>query len=695
MTIREITEASKWRIVSSSIIPDPKHAVKELIDNALDARASSIYVDIDATTSGCHYICVRDDGSGVDKTDRNTICSNHATSKISSLSDLSHLESLGFRGQALFSLATLANKRGSMEITTKTKDESVGERWLVPKEGSNKATERKKVSCPTGTTILIRNLLLGLRARYLHTVARAAKCNEETYRLIQHYSLIFRSTRFHFSLVTIDKSGLVTRKQLQESLEPNISRVRALSIASKIRSPTADNFLVNENLVVSKFIQLSLILPIMRPQTDVYGLKKNRRFLSVNGRAISLGLTFGSSFARVISKVYRNAGFADPTTWYVDVTCDSRILDVNVEPGKDDVMVKDMTALMTQLEDLLSAYLTAELGKEELQEIEMTEQSPRIPDTATTTSTSGESRTNVTRTEESPRHGHRNMQEVAQNVCDLTNHRKSIITSPPKESTSSTSTPPDFRYAKRKATSELTSSQNSRWKCNLNSEDVVNTQELSNDGSSSKEISPMTTSRNEDVELGRNISLSNPFMTAKLKHFNVKQRKIEVPQQVPEKSNSAALVDLTSHQGRKKSSVPTNDHEECTPFESSTSVDPTQREPSQVSESFEQRSSSSICDDTTLVDELGTGDKALGRKPFSNLGKVRSFSEHTEGLTQLIDYKYGQLKQNVYKDELQWLSRNPDPIARITDSLAGYSEDLRDKNISLAQGKDGWLVMTI
>lgn len=659
MTIKEIEDTSKWRIVSGSIIPDPKHAVKELIDNAIDAGSSSIYVDIDSNTSGCHYICVRDDGSGVDKADRNAMCLNHATSKIRSQDDLSRLKTLGFRGQALFSLATLANKKGSMEITTKTKSESVGEKWMVPKDGLTKDKDRKKVSCPSGTTILIRNLLLGLRARYLHTVARAARSNEEIHRLIQHYSLIFRSIRFHFSLVSIDKDGQVTRKQLQQSLEPNLSRVRALSIASNLRSPITENFLVNDHLTVNKFIHLNVILPRMQPQTDVCLLSKKKRFLSVNNRVISLQLNFGSSVAKMVSKIYREANLMDPTTWYINVECDARILDVNVEPGKNDVMIKDVSILM----ESLSKYIMADLGKKECGKIEMTEQIRGPPDICQEAIVTNQKLGNDGGV--SADNGNQYTGKQAETK------RKQLLLPSADDSPSSVRSRAALRPSKRKATIDYAYPDEIRCKYNLNLDDTVGGQELTNSPcSSSLEKSRISCCENEDIEVARNTSLSDPSTNAKLKHLGVKQRRIETPRRDFDNYRSFDSGDVAHLKSRRR-------------LESA---------PDYSRADFKQPSSSSICGDSMLIDEEIVDKEVIGNKTCLAPRMRGLYSEHTEGITQFVDYNYGKYSQCAYKDELRWLTRDSDPTNRVIESLV--SKGLKGTRVSLSTAEEGWFLLT-
>lgn len=102
MAITKISAESRWKIISSSFILGPNAVVRELIDNSIDGGAKNIYIDIDSKTVGCEYICVRDDGSGIDYEDRPQMCLNHSTSKIKTMSDLSTLTALGFRGEASF-----------------------------------------------------------------------------------------------------------------------------------------------------------------------------------------------------------------------------------------------------------------------------------------------------------------------------------------------------------------------------------------------------------------------------------------------------------------------------------------------------------------------------------------------------------------------------------------------------------------
>lgn len=252
MTIQQLSPDSQWKIVSSSFIYGPVAAVRELIDNSIDSGAKNIYVDIDSATGGCDYISVKDDGSGVDTNDRPSMCAHHTTSKISTLGDISILTTLGFRGEALFLLSNLCNQQGSMQVETKTVDDVIGERWLIDGGGAITNGKRYKISCPVGTTVILRKLLGGLRARYLEISSKPRKTFDELTYLINHYSLIHRDIRFFFSLVSLRKNGSVERKQTQDTLDSKISRARSLSLLAKLKKPVPVNFIVEEKLVVDE-----------------------------------------------------------------------------------------------------------------------------------------------------------------------------------------------------------------------------------------------------------------------------------------------------------------------------------------------------------------------------------------------------------------------------------------------------------
>jgi DNA mismatch repair protein MutL len=120
------------QIGSGQVLVDPSSVVKELIDNALDARAKSIFVDVTANT--IDSIQVKDDGHGIPAEDRALVCRRYCTSKIRDLDDLKELGGkwLGFRGEALSSMAELSN---TLSVTTRVEGEPVAVKLSYGRDG--------------------------------------------------------------------------------------------------------------------------------------------------------------------------------------------------------------------------------------------------------------------------------------------------------------------------------------------------------------------------------------------------------------------------------------------------------------------------------------------------------------------------------------------------------------------------------
>ncbi len=143
-------------IAAGEVVERPASAVKELIENSVDAHAKNIVVEI--KNGGMTYIRVTDDGDGILPEDAVTAFSRHATSKIATREDLEKICTLGFRGEALASIAAVSKT----EMFTKTRDSAFGKNVVF--EGGE-LIEDTEAGCPDGTTIIIRNLFFNTPAR--------------------------------------------------------------------------------------------------------------------------------------------------------------------------------------------------------------------------------------------------------------------------------------------------------------------------------------------------------------------------------------------------------------------------------------------------------------------------------------------------------------------------------------------------
>lgn len=144
------------QIAAGEVVERPRSVVKELTENAIDARATAISVEI--KEGGISLIRVTDNGSGIEKSEIRKAFLRHATSKIEDAQDLPHIHSLGFRGEALSSICAVSQ----MELITKTQEDFTGVHYQI--EGGAEC-EFSEIGAPKGTTFLVRNLFYNVPAR--------------------------------------------------------------------------------------------------------------------------------------------------------------------------------------------------------------------------------------------------------------------------------------------------------------------------------------------------------------------------------------------------------------------------------------------------------------------------------------------------------------------------------------------------
>ena len=177
--IRVLSDETINKIAAGEVVERPLNVVKELVENAIDAGASAITVEIKG--GGIDYIRVTDNGKGIPQGEVRTAFLRHATSKIASEEDLHYLNTLGFRGEALASIAAVSQ----VEMMTKTESQMMGTRLCI--EGGVE-TEFTEIGAPEGTTIIVRNLFYNVppRKKFLHSATAEGAAIIET---MQHMAL--------------------------------------------------------------------------------------------------------------------------------------------------------------------------------------------------------------------------------------------------------------------------------------------------------------------------------------------------------------------------------------------------------------------------------------------------------------------------------------------------------------------------
>ena len=145
------------KIAAGEVVERPASVVKEMVENSIDAGATNINIEI--KNGGISYIRITDNGKGIAKDDMEMAFERHATSKIRNANDLNYIKSMGFRGEALASIAAIAN----VEMISKTGIANIGNKIVV--EAGN-VLSFEEIGCPEGTTITVQNLFFNTPVRY-------------------------------------------------------------------------------------------------------------------------------------------------------------------------------------------------------------------------------------------------------------------------------------------------------------------------------------------------------------------------------------------------------------------------------------------------------------------------------------------------------------------------------------------------
>ena len=145
------------KIAAGEVIERPASVIKEMVENSIDAGATNITVEI--KNGGISFIKVTDNGKGIAQDDLEIAFERHATSKIRSADDLDTVTSMGFRGEALASIAAIS----TVELTSKTKEQEIGYKVVVE---AGDVLQKEEIGCQNGTTITVRNLFFNTPVRY-------------------------------------------------------------------------------------------------------------------------------------------------------------------------------------------------------------------------------------------------------------------------------------------------------------------------------------------------------------------------------------------------------------------------------------------------------------------------------------------------------------------------------------------------
>ena len=292
-------------IAAGEVVERPASVIKELMENAIDAGSSSVTVEI--KNGGITYIRVTDNGCGISREDIRNAFISHATSKISTRDDLYAIGTLGFRGEALASIAAVSN----VEVLTRTTEEETGTRYCI---SAGEETLVDDAGCPLGTTIVVRDLFFNTPARMKFLKKDVSEANTVA-GIVDKIALSNPDVSIRF--IREGKSALFTSGS-------GDLKTAAYEIFGK---DFADGLIEADYSFESVKISGLVSKPTKsRPN-------RNMQFFFVNGRLVKSGTA-----SAALSEAYKNSIMVGKFPYCVlNITTAPGLVDVNVHPAKIEV----------------------------------------------------------------------------------------------------------------------------------------------------------------------------------------------------------------------------------------------------------------------------------------------------------------------------------------------------------------------
>ncbi len=324
--IRLLPDSVANQIAAGEVIQRPASVIKELVENAVDAGASAISIII--KDAGRTLIQVVDNGCGMSPTDARMAFERHATSKISAAADLYSLHTMGFRGEALPSIAAVAQ----IDLRTMRHDDTIGTRLLI---SESKFESQEPATCVPGTNLMVKNIFFHMPARRKFL----KKDSIELSHIMREFErLALVNTDIDFTLTHND----VTLHQFRAgSLKQRIGALFGKNLESQIAPVSTETSLVK----IDGFVGMPRFAKKRGAQ----------QFLFVNGRNMRHPF-----FHKAILKCYEHliAPDAQPV-YFINFEVDPSTIDVNIHPQKHEIKFEHEQAIW----QILEAAVRETLGK--------------------------------------------------------------------------------------------------------------------------------------------------------------------------------------------------------------------------------------------------------------------------------------------------------------------------------------------
>jgi DNA mismatch repair protein MutL len=324
--IRVLPDQIANQIAAGEVVERPASVAKELVENSLDAGARVIRIDVEA--GGRRLLRVTDDGSGMTRDDAVLAFERHATSKINVDSDISAIETLGFRGEALPSIASVAR----VELTTKSVAEDRATRIVI--EGG-RMSEVKDAAHPNGTTITMRDLFYNLPARRKFLRSEATESFHLT-NLVTNYSLAQPTVSF-----TLQHNGReILRTPAAADLRERIYQIFGSGFVNNLLEVSAD---------VKPVARIFGYISVPRERRN----SRESQYLFVNGRSVR-----DRVLTKAVTEAYRpllSQGAYPVAILFVELPWAD--VDVNVHPAKTEVRFRRSAAVAEAVRDAVQSAL--------------------------------------------------------------------------------------------------------------------------------------------------------------------------------------------------------------------------------------------------------------------------------------------------------------------------------------------------
>ena len=313
------------KIAAGEVIERPVSAVKELVENSIDAGAGSIIVEIRG--GGKSYIRVTDDGCGISFDEAETAFLRHATSKISGISDLDNIVSLGFRGEALASISAVSR----LTMVTRRAEDMSGVKLVLH---GGRVVSKDRTGCNPGTTVIVEDLFYNTPARrkFMKTDSREASSIIE---LIQQYAVCYAGIRFMMisnGMTLFTTNGDGDSYAVIKALYPSVARNGLLPV---------------ENDHVNGYVS---------DPGSTMSTRKGQLFF-VNGRLVSSALIEKGLEEGYQGRIF--SGFPAAVLFIEAEPCD---IDVNIHPGKQEIRFLRQEEVKKDISEAVSRAVMTDSG---------------------------------------------------------------------------------------------------------------------------------------------------------------------------------------------------------------------------------------------------------------------------------------------------------------------------------------------